>query len=45
MTVAELIKELEKMPQDKPVALNGERDFTAEGVFYNDVFDCVMIID
>ena len=45
MTVAELIKELEKMPQDKPVTLNGSRNYTAEGVFYNEDWDCITIVD
>ena len=45
MTVAELIKELDKMPQDKPVVLNGCKNYTAEWVFYNKELDCIMIVD
>lgn len=43
MTVAELIKELEKMPQDAKVRLDGARGYFAEAVVYDD--ECVMIID
>ena len=45
MTVAELIKELEKMPQDAIARLNGKKDFTIDAVFYDEKYDCVMIID
>ena len=45
MTVTELIKELEKMPQDKVVALDGCSYCTVEGVFYNEKLNCVMIVD
>lgn len=44
MTVAELIKELEKMPQDAKVRLDGARGYFAEAVVYDDD-ECVMIID
>jgi hypothetical protein len=45
MTVAELIKELEKMPQDAIVRLNGERWYFADAVIYDEDYECVMIID
>lgn len=45
MTVAELIKELEKMPQDKQVAIDGCRDCIVEGVFFDKSYGCVMIVD
>lgn len=45
MTVAELIKELEKMPQDAIVRLNGARGHFADVVIYDEDYECVMIID
>lgn len=45
MTVAELIKELEKMPQDERVKLDGARGYYASAVIYNEDEECVVIID
>ena len=45
MTVAELIKELEKMPQDAIARLNGARGYSADAVVYDEDYECVMIID
>ena len=46
MTVSELIKELEKMPQDATVRLNGARGYSVDAVVYDDDdYECVMIID
>ena len=45
MTVAELIKELEKMPQDSNVRLNGARGYFASAVIYDENLECVEIID
>ena len=45
MTVAELIKELEKIPQNTKVKIDGERGYFATSVIYDEDFDCVIIID
>lgn len=45
MIVAELIKELEKMPQDVRVKIDGERGYLATSVIYDEDWDCVIIID
>lgn len=45
MTVAELIKELEKMPQDAIVKLNCSKGHFAYDVIYDDYYECVIIID
>jgi hypothetical protein len=45
MTVAELIKELEKMPQDTIVRLDGERGYFANVVIYDEDYECVIIGD
>lgn len=45
MTVAELIKELEQMPQDKEVILNRVFKYPLKEVFYNEKDDCVVIFD
>lgn len=45
MKVAELIKELEKMPQDAQVKIDGERGYFATSVIYDEDWDCVIIID
>lgn len=45
MTVAELIKELEKMPQDKEVVLNRAFQYPIKEVFYNEKRDYVLIMD
>ena len=45
MTVSELIKELEKMPQGAIVKLNGSRGNLANTVIYDDYYECAIIID
>ena len=45
MTVSKLIKELEKMPQDAIVKLNGSRGHLAYAVIYDDYYECAIIID
>ena len=45
MTVAELIKELEKMPQDKEVIINRAFHYSIKEIFYNEKYDYVVIID
>lgn len=45
MRVTELIKELEKMPQDAQVKIDGERVYFATSVIYDEDFDYVIIID
>ena len=45
MTVAEFIKELEHMPQDAQVKIDGERGYFATSVIYDEDWDCVIIID
>ena len=45
MAVAELIKQLEKMPQDKEVILNRAFTYPLKEVFYNERENCVVIFD
>jgi hypothetical protein len=45
MTVAELIKKLEKMPQDSIVKLNGSRGHLVYDVIYDNDYECVIIIN
>ena len=45
MTVKELIKELEQMPQDKEVILNRAFYYPLKEVVYIEKNDCVVIFD